>query len=38
MTTQTVTRCRVCGRKLIDPESVKREIGPKCKRRLSLDS
>ena len=34
MTTQTVTRCRVCGRRLTKPESVKIEIGPVCKRRL----
>ena len=34
MTTQTVTRCRVCGRRLTKLESVKIEIGPVCKRRL----
>ena len=34
MTTQTDTRCRVCGRRLTKPESVKIEIGPVCKRRL----
>ena len=35
MTSPTIiTRCRVCGRPLRVPESVKREIGPKCWKRL----
>ena len=34
MTTQIVTRCRVCGRRLTKPESIEIEIGPVCKRRL----
>ena len=35
MTTQTIiTRCRVCGRRLTNPDSVKIEIGPVCKKRL----
>ena len=29
-------RCRVCGRKLTDPESVKIEIGPVCKETIRL--
>ena len=29
-------RCRVCGRKLTDPESVKQEIGPVCKETIRL--
>jgi len=28
------TRCRICGRRLTVPESVKREIGPVCWGRL----
>ena len=34
MTAQVVTRCRVCGRRLTDPESVKLGVGPVCLRRL----
>ena len=29
-------RCRVCGRRLTDPESVKQEIGPVCKETIRL--
>ena len=29
-----VTRCRICGRRLTAPESVKKGIGPVCERRL----
>jgi len=29
-----VTRCRRCSRRLTDPESVKRKIGPVCKKKL----
>ncbi|MFH2109960.1 MAG: DUF6011 domain-containing protein [Candidatus Bathyarchaeota archaeon] len=31
---KVVTRCRVCGRKLTDPVSVKQGIGPVCLKRL----
>ena len=34
----TVTRCRVCGRKLTDPESVKRGIGPICLKHLEQEA
>jgi len=35
---QTLTRCRVCGRKLTAPKSVERGIGPVClKRRNTRD-
>ncbi|MFH2111884.1 MAG: DUF6011 domain-containing protein [Candidatus Bathyarchaeota archaeon] len=33
-TVVVVTRCMVCGRKLTDPISVKRGIGPVCLKRL----
>jgi len=29
-----VGRCAVCGRRLTDPESVRRGIGPKCYRKV----
>ena len=35
MTSPTIiTRCMVCGRRLTNPDSVKRGIGPVCLRRL----
>ena len=32
--TEADVRCRVCGRRLTEPESVKIEMGPVCRRRL----
>ena len=34
MTAETVIGCMVCGRRLTDPDSVKRGVGPVCWRRL----
>lgn len=28
-----MTVCKVCGRRLTDPESVKRRVGPVCHRK-----
>ena len=33
---KAVTRCHICGRRLTDPDSVKRGIGPVCWRRLKI--
>lgn len=30
------TYCRICGRLLTDPESVKKEIGPVCEKLLQI--
>ena len=35
---KAVARCRVCGRRLTDPVSVKRGVGPVCLKRLEQEA